>query len=209
MKSSIQIIIGLNVLIYFLQWVIPGFTQAFILIPEFAFSEPWRLVSSMFLHSTETIFHIILNMMVLFFFGPLLERMLGVKKFILFYLVGGISGSILYSLLSSGASLGASGAIIAILGALVFTYPRIEILLFFFIPMKLWQLVIFLGVFDLIGLFKPMLSIGHAAHLGGLVFGLVYGYFLRQKKTKFQQKFQKSSMLSQNDLDEYMRSGRI
>ncbi|MFT4312964.1 MAG: rhomboid family intramembrane serine protease [Candidatus Woesearchaeota archaeon] len=208
MKTIIPALIGLNFVIYLLQLSIQGFTETFILSRSLVLSEPWRLLTSVFLHSEATFIHILFNMLVLFYFGPVLERRLGVRNFIIFYLTSGIVASLAYISHTPGFGLGASGALLAILGAVAILHPRIEVYLFFFIPMKLWVLVLCIGLFDFIGLFYPMLNIGHAAHLGGLLFGVLIGKFLQKNQQTFQRRPQRR-MLSQNDLDAYMRTGRI
>ena len=84
----------------------------------------WQLLTSMFTH--VDIWHIALNMMALFILGPALERIIGRVRFLMVYLVGGIGGSVLVLFLSSATSstLGASGAIYAVLGALLVTFRK-------------------------------------------------------------------------------------
>ena len=84
----------------------------------------WQLVTSMFTH--VDVFHIALNMMALFILGPALERIIGRVRFLMVYLVGGLGGSVLVLFLSGATSstLGASGAIYAVLGALLVTFRK-------------------------------------------------------------------------------------
>lgn len=84
----------------------------------------WQLLTSMFTH--VDVWHIALNMMALFVLGPALERIVGRVRFLMVYLVGGIGGSVLVLFLSSATSstLGASGAIYAVLGALLVTFRK-------------------------------------------------------------------------------------
>jgi rhomboid protease GluP len=132
----------------------------------------WRLVTAMFLHAG--IFHIGMNLWCLFDLGPMAESMFTKSKFIVLYLVTGVVG-FLFSLWWSpgGVSIGASGAILGLVGVLIGasfhhgglgrTYRA-----------QLWRWVIYIFVF---GLFFP---VDNAAHLGGLVSGLALGYLVPQ-----------------------------
>jgi membrane associated rhomboid family serine protease len=84
----------------------------------------WQPLTSMFTH--VDVWHIALNMMALFILGPALERIVGRVRFLMVYLVGGLGGSVLVLFLSgaTSATLGASGAIYAVLGALLVTFRK-------------------------------------------------------------------------------------
>ena len=132
-------LIALCVVIYLAQWLSGGaLTSAWVLDPRFIAEQPWRLITSAFLHSTSFIPHLLFNMYALFVFGPVLERFLGRVRFLALYLAGALGGSLgvvlLYQLAvaTDGASskwfggflqwssaLGASGAIFALMGALL------------------------------------------------------------------------------------------
>ena len=99
-------LIGINVLMFILQQFIPGMTEALLLDSSKLWSEPWRLITSMFLHAD--IWHILFNMYALFIFGILIEQRIGSKRFLfayfLFGIVAGIGASFFYP-----KALGASG----------------------------------------------------------------------------------------------------
>jgi rhomboid protease GluP len=130
----------------------------------------WRLVTAMFLHAG--IFHIGINLWCLFDLGPMVESLFASAKFIVMYLVTGIAGFLL-SLWwrPGGISIGASGAILGLVGVLIGvsfhhgglgkTYRG-----------QLWRWVIYIFIF---GLF---FAVDNAAHLGGLVTGLLLGYLV-------------------------------
>jgi membrane associated rhomboid family serine protease len=84
----------------------------------------WQLVTSMFTH--VDVWHIGLNMMALYILGPALERIMGRTRFLMVYLVGGLAGSVMVLWLSDpgGSTLGASGAIYALLGGLLVTFRK-------------------------------------------------------------------------------------
>jgi membrane associated rhomboid family serine protease len=133
------LLIAVCVVIYLVQWLSGGaLTNAWVLDPSRIASQPWRLLTSAFLHSTSFIPHLLLNMYALFIFGPPLERFLGRARFLALYLVGAVGGSAgvvltyqlaiatnggsakwLDGLLAPAPALGASGAIFALMGALL------------------------------------------------------------------------------------------
>ena len=127
--------------------------------------------------------HILANMFTLFFFGTSLSRLIGDKKMLLVYFGGGILGNILFILLASPFSIaiGASGAVFALGGALAVMRPKLRVFIFPIpVPIQLWIAVI--GGFLLIS-FLP--NVGWQAHLGGLLCGVIAGYFFRRKERSY------------------------
>lgn len=159
-----------------LQLIVPGFENIFILQPKHP-EQLWRIISSIFLHAN--IEHLFFNCIAIFFFAPILERAVGRKEFYKIFFIGGITGSILYLLfVFLGVSppipaLGASGAIYAVLGALAFLYPNLQIYIYFF-PTKIKYAVILWVILNMFYIVDWSSGIGGAAHLGGLVFGYWY-----------------------------------
>ena len=118
-------------------------------------------------------------MITLYFFGSFVLNLMSWQKAALIYFGGGILGNIFFLLLASPYTLavGASGAIFALGGVLVALRPRTEVYVFPIpAPIPLWIAV--LGGFALLFLFP---GVAWQAHLGGLVFGLVVGYFLKNR----------------------------
>ncbi len=146
------------------------------------FQHPWTLVTNLFMHGS--IWHILFNMITLYFFGTFLIRLVGTRDFLLIYFLGGIAGNLVFMLfayfniLTSVFSIviGASGAIFALGGALAVLTPKLRVFVFPIpVPMPLWVAVI--------GGFVLMIFVGGVAwqgHLGGLVFGLLAGLALRR-----------------------------
>lgn len=139
----------------------------------------WQFITYIFLHGG--IFHIFLNMLGLFFFGPDTERAIGSVRFAVLYLACGILGGLGWLLFTAnqtvGFCIGASGAVFGILGAFAALFPDrpITILVFFVLPvtMKARSLAIALAVFSLLATISQPGNIAYAAHLvGGLA-----GYF--------------------------------
>lgn len=150
--------------------------------PEFL----WTWFSSIFAHSLTTPMHIIGNSIVLLFFGPLLERTIGTRRFIGLFLsagvLAGISQIMFGFLINDPATgvLGASGAIMAILGVLTIYKPRLSVYLYFILPIPLWLITTGYAGFSILGALTSFGSIAHMAHLMGLVIGLVYGWRTRR-----------------------------
>ena len=137
------------------------------------------IFTSMFLHGG--IFHLAGNMLYLWIFGNNVEDAIGHKKFVLFYLLSGITAAIfqfLYDPSSNIPMVGASGAVSGILGAylLLFPYAKIKTMLFIIIFIKIVEIpaILLLSIWFLIQLlFSNGEGIAWYAHIGGFVFGLL------------------------------------
>jgi len=204
-KNAVTPLIILNVVFFILQIFLGNyFTNLFILISDDIFSRPWIIITYMFLHGSP--YHLLFNMYILYIFGPLLEQRIGANRFLLIYFLSGIMaafGSLFYS-----ASLGASGAIMGILGVLIILMPELRLLFFFMVPMSLRTAAIMMVLIDIFGIFHPS-GTANVGHLVGLGTGLLYGLLLKKEKIKFNKKFSVKTDLDSKDVDEYLRSGRI
>ncbi len=138
-----------------------------------------RLISSGFLHAD--IFHLLFNMMTLYFFGPVVMQAFGNVGFLLIYLgsilLGNIFSLFVYQRQPWYSAIGASGGVSGILFASIAMIPHLEIYMFFIpigIPGFVFGLVYF--SYSVYMMLNPNQhdNIGHAAHLGGAFFGLVY-----------------------------------
>jgi membrane associated rhomboid family serine protease len=186
---------------FLLQLIIPVFTSIFIFDPYTALTQPWRFVTSIFLHGGIT--HLFFNACALFMFGSLLETRISKKDYLILFFGAGIIGSIIYYLTTIGpwppicsgghicSALGASGAIYGILGAAAILLPDFQIFFWFF-PMKLRYAAILWFLMEFLGTFDQSSGIGSAAHLGGLVFGLAYAWYLNKKTPEFHDTWQTS-----------------
>jgi len=156
---------------------------------------PWTLLTAAFSH--QELWHLAVNMLVLYSFGGVLERLLGRRVFTTFYLVTAIVSSASHCAVSTlllGRSdlgaLGASGAVSGLLLAYSLLFPKHRILLFWVIPVPaLVGALLFVGL-DIWGLVAQSagggLPIGHGAHLGGAACGgLFYLTYLRQRIRRF------------------------
>ncbi len=138
--------------------------------------EYYRLFTSMFLHADVT--HLFFNMYSLYIIGRSIEWIFGWQRFLLIYLLGGLGGSVLFtlSLGANGSGLGASGAVFAIWGAdMIFLY-RHRKELGAYAQMQLRQIVIVALLNLVLGATNP--RIGTWAHIGGFVGGLALTWWL-------------------------------
>ncbi len=173
--------------------------------------KPFQFITYMFMHGDFR--HILFNMFALWMFGRVLEQVWGAKRFLIYYIVAGLGAGVIqevvqyayYSMelsMYSGVSLGgeitvpmseylnmwvtvgASGAVYALLLAFAMTFPN-ERLFVFPIPMpiKAKYFVIFYGVLELLLGLNPNMgdNVAHFAHLGGMLFGL--GLIIYWRKT--------------------------
>ncbi len=139
----------------------------------------WRLFTFTYLHDPDAIGHILWNMLGLYFFGTPIERLWGSKKFFHFYTLGGFVAVSLYTLLSSIGWLdsripliGASGGVLAVLGACAALFPHVRIFVFPVRPCVVVMLLLY--VFNLST--RGGNAGGDACHLAGLAFGIYFGY---------------------------------
>lgn len=152
----------------------------------------WTLITAAFSHNW--LVHFLINMLVLRSFGSLIEVSIGSMNFIRFYLMAAVMSSLAHSMVSAFfldspqmGALGASGPIAGVVLLFAFMYPREKILLFGIIPMPaLIGSLAFVGL-DIWGLIAQAegggLPIGHGAHLGGALAGVLY-YFYRIRPLK-------------------------
>jgi membrane associated rhomboid family serine protease len=125
--------------------------------------EWWRLVTAAFLHGS--FLHIAFNMYVLFALGPTLERILGHSRYLILYLLSALGGGVASYLISdmNTVSVGASGAIFGLMGALVVAGRRLRY--------DVTQVLVLLGINVVIGFISP--GVDWRAHLGGLITGAI------------------------------------
>lgn len=155
----------------------------FVFRPEYV-HYVWTWFTSMFAHSPFGFWHILGNGIVLIFFGTLLERKIGTKRYTaLFFASGLIAGfsQVGLGILANNPTgvLGASGALMGVLGVLTVYNPRMTVYLYFFIPAPLWLVTIGFAGFSIFAAFSGGVVLGgvaHVAHIAGLVSGLLYGY---------------------------------
>lgn len=165
---------------------IPDFIYKQFLIPptmaEFL-SRPWTLITYMFAHSRFDIFHILFNMLGLYWFGKLLVEYLGSDKLIAIYILGGLAGGLLYLLMfntipffaeRSGfeGMVGASAAVFAIMVAAATLLPDYTFFLLFLGPVRIKYIALFYVVVSYLGT-TQLNAGGNIAHLGGALLGFI------------------------------------
>lgn len=141
-----------------------------------------QFITYMFVH--VQFFHLFLNMLVLFFFGPVMEYKWGTAGFLKFYLFTGFMAGLFHGILApflpaiarSYWMFGASGAIFGLLVAFAYYYPHQKVLFMFFIPMPAWVAVAIFGVIALSALLEGTRTsqISHLTHLAGFGFGFLW-----------------------------------
>jgi len=188
-------LIGINVVVFLLQMVtrIPPsyelqrssqpFTDLFLLdVGEVLNGQVWRLLTYAFLHDTSSLWHILFNMLFLWWFGSDVEDIYGPREFLAFYLVSAFLGGSAFVLThlaaGTGWCLGASGAVTAVVVLCAMHYPTRIILLFFVIPVPIWVFVLFMVAQDLFAfLGRSSGNVAVQVHLAGALFGFLYYKF--------------------------------
>ncbi|WP_457550373.1 rhomboid family intramembrane serine protease [Archaeoglobus sp.] len=152
----------------------------FALTPANVMHMPWQILTSIFVHAN--IWHLFVNMFVLFFFGSELERRLGGRRYLIVFFASGVAGSlayILYAFLTNPfiPAMGASAAIFGVMGALAMIAPEIRVLIFPFpIPVSIKIAILLFAIYDLLLLpFSYSTGVAHVSHLAGLLVGLYLG----------------------------------
>jgi len=201
-NSYVIPLVMINLIVFILQMIFPSITTNFALNPQEVFQRPWIILTSFFLHGGFS--HLFFNMYALFLFGILLEQKIGHKKFLKFYLISGILVSFLSSFFYTNLVLGASGAIMAVIGMLIVLNPNLQLYFFFVLPLRLWQAGIIWFILDFLGLFTNN-TVANLGHIFGLSIGLGYGYYLLQKRKKFFKKFTKSIHLTEKEQKDYKK----
>ncbi|MBN1787926.1 MAG: rhomboid family intramembrane serine protease [Sedimentisphaerales bacterium] len=175
----------------------------------------WRLIGYQFLHDPSDPWHIILNMLGLYFLGPTLERFWHSKKFLFFYLACGTAGGVFYLLIANlgmvpvGVLVGASGAILGMLAACAILFPQF-VILFLFFPVPIRIAAVVLTFLYIVKIFTGAANAGgDVAHLAGMAAGAGYVYLWPRWKSRrvtvkhaddWEEKFRKYSEL-QKEVD--------
>ncbi len=227
LKSNVTLaIIGVTLLSFFLQYVVPGYYEFLTLSPALTpeavqatnsafggsilqktlLGAPWTIATVMLAHGG--FFHLFANMVTFYFFGSVLERAIGSRDLLKFYLAAGLLASIGYIIFRNflfyqygpavgglpalGPAVGASGAVVAVFAVVAMLHPKAEVLLYFFIPMKIRTALYLFGGLETVNLFSKMIgytlpAIGNfasSAHLTGLIIGVWYGRKLQKRYSK-------------------------
>tara|TARA_B100001094_G_scaffold250444_1_gene247986 strand:+ start:2453 stop:3280 length:828 start_codon:yes stop_codon:yes gene_type:complete len=178
--DAIKTLISVNFAIFILQSISSSeimFFSNFGLVPKLVWSQLkiWQPFTYMFFHGD--IWHVLINMFVLWMFGTELERVWGKKNFLRFYFITGVGsglGTMLFGLQSLVPIVGASGAIYGVLLAYGILFPNRTVYLYGIIPIKSIWFVIGIGVIAFFSSFNNFTNISHLTHLFGMVIGYLY-----------------------------------
>lgn len=191
------LIIGINVVV-FIEELLRGnaFVAAWSVVPaDIVAGHHWiTILTAMFLHGGWL--HIIGNMVFFWAFGPEIEDLMGPVRYLAFYLVGGVIAmlaQIAASPHSTIPNLGASGAIAAVMGAFLVTYPRDRmkslLVIFIFVRITLIPAALLIGFWFLIQLWNAGSvanvqtgGVAYLAHVGGFIFGAVTARFIEDPR---------------------------
>ena len=178
--DAIKTLISINFAIFILQSISSSeimFFSNFGLVPKLVWSQLkiWQPFTYMFFHGD--IWHVLINMFVLWMFGSELERAWGKKNFLHFYFITGVGsglGTMLFGLQSTIPIVGASGAIYGVLLAYGVMFPNRTVYLYGIIPIKSIWFVIGIGVIAFFSSFNNFTNISHLTHLFGMIIGYLY-----------------------------------
>lgn len=163
--------------------------------PTSDYFQPFQLVTHMFMHAD--IGHLAFNMLSLFFLGPYVERAIGPRKFLIFYLLSAFGAALLhllvrYYIIEIGGDvsainvpvLGASGAVYGVVVGFGYLYPNAQLMLLIPpIPIRAKYLAVVLIVMDLVlGFSGTQSGVAHFAHVGGALTGFLLLYFWRKNR---------------------------
>ena len=196
-------IIAVNALMFLLELAGgDAFITQWALVPaRIVAGRDWiTILTAMFMHAGWL--HIIGNMVFFWAFGPEIEDVMGPVRYLIFYLLGGLvatTAQILAAPNSTVPNLGASGAIAAVMGVFLITYPRDRIrtilLLGWFSRITFIPAIVLVGIWFLIQVFSQIGAlaqtqaggVAYMAHIGGFVFGLLLGRLFESRRRRTQQ----------------------
>jgi len=197
------LIIGANVLVFLLELAGgDAFVNRWSLVPaDIVAGRNWiTILTSMFMHAGWI--HIIGNMLFFWVFGPEIEDVMGPVRYLIFYLLGGLAATtaqILIAPNSTVPNLGASGAIAAVMGAFLITYPRDRIrtilILGWFSRVAFIPAIVLVGIWFLTQVFSQIGAlaqtqaggVAYMAHIGGFVFGMLLGRLFESRRRRSEQ----------------------
>lgn len=166
-------LIGINVALYLLEWVFPALYQLLAFNPPSAYFEPWRFLTTAFLHAG--IFHLAMNMFSLYWTGQALEPVMGRARYLALYVLAALGGTtfVLAWVLAQPSSfltvtVGASGAVFGLFGAILVLQKAMGV--------NTQSMLSLLGVNLLYGFLIP--GISWQAHLGGLLVGVLSAWLM-------------------------------
>jgi membrane associated rhomboid family serine protease len=191
---------GICSIVFLLSQIFPDFFYSnFVLSRDTLLYQPWTILTHIFMHANFP--HLYSNMFALAVFGSLFEKQAGSKNFLIVFFIGGIiagaAGLVFYESL-----LGASGAIMAILGCFAVFRPG-SVVFVLGVPMPVLAALFVWAGLDLMGVFYPD-NVAHFSHLAGMIFGGIYGLWLRKLNPEPRKEKEKPA-LSEKEMEEWER----
>jgi membrane associated rhomboid family serine protease len=176
-------LLAANAVMYLASQVYPVLFYQLLLIPAMIPVRPWTLITYMFLHGW--LGHILFNMFALYIFGSRVELRLGSRKFLMLYLISGITGGLLSLVFTPRAYIiGASGAVFGVSFAFAYFWPRDRIYIWGVLPIEArWLVILTAGIAIFGGFTGAQRGIAHFAHLGGYVGAWFYLWWITRRAT--------------------------
>lgn len=197
LSSMTNRLVFINVVIYFAvqQGLFANAPSGFEMYGwQTQYFKPWQLLTHMFLHGG--ISHLAFNMLALWSFGRILEKIWGVQRFLMFYIACGVGAAVISQLVDQfilgtvyGSTVGASGAIYGLLVAFAMMFPNFKIMLIFLpVPIAAKYFVPVLLLIDVTAGFTGFSifgqNIAHFAHLGGALMGFLMVHYFKRSSFK-------------------------
>jgi membrane associated rhomboid family serine protease len=183
-------LIFINVIVFVISAILPIESWLALWNVQSPNFRPYQLFTYMFSHAN--FFHIFFNMLLLSFFGPILEEFWDQKNFLLFYIATGIGAAVFNILMALffgigefGVMIGASGAVYGVMTAFGIIFPNMELrLLFLPVSFKAKYMVMVLGAIAIYSGFRsaPGDNTAHLAHLGGIVMAIILIQFWMRRR---------------------------
>ena len=181
MPVALRTIIAINTIVFLAQFIVGALfgvslSRYMAFLPDLGttLTQPWRLVTYMFLHSLTNPFHFIFNMLWLWWMGRPVEETIGPRSFLTVYFAAGLSGALIDVLVSVAGVpapvIGASGAVYGIMVAFAMLFPRTPIMLIFLPPIEARYIVSGLIALDVL-LLNSGDNVARFVHLGGALAG--------------------------------------
>ena len=202
--SAVNALIAVNVAVWLANFILTGdlFRELFSLkvslndllcLRSDLPSQPWTfwtLLTYGFLHDGPSleapgmpynVFHLVFNMLTLWFFGRPVEEIMGRAEFVRFYCAAIIVAGLAWVVGEQAGGLGgrlvgASGGVMAVLAAFIWYYPRQTVLIYGIVPVPAWALGVLYLFSDLQGAGNRDSNVAHVAHLAGAAFGILYAW---------------------------------
>jgi membrane associated rhomboid family serine protease len=181
-RSMVTNLVIANCVVYVAQLLSNNWVTELCALYDAWYREPWqayRLLTYGFIHSPNDLWHIAMNMFVLWMFGRDVEYRYGRREFLAFYLVAIVVAGLVWTIAeipSEGGAivLGASGGVSAMVILFAMNFPHRMVLFMFIIPMPMWVLAVIIVGMDAFGAINRSGDVAFTAHLGGALFGFLY-----------------------------------